>query len=83
MDFDESARVTELRTTMWDFVRECVWPAEARYWSEFSAATIPQPATSAATAEEPLPTNGSQTVIPGAALPASMRENSSTGFCVG
>ena len=42
MDFEESPRVRELRGRMWDFLREKVWPAEPRYWSEFSAATIPQ-----------------------------------------
>ena len=48
-----------------------------------SAATTSQPASSAATADDPLPTKGSQTVMPGAALPASMRLNSATGFWVG
>src|SRR5438105_8906097 len=42
MDFEEAARVRELRSAMWGFLRERVWPAEQRYWSEFSAATIPQ-----------------------------------------
>jgi len=45
-----------------------------------SAASTEHPARSAATAEEPLPTKGSHTVIPGAALPASIREKSATGF---
>ncbi len=41
MDFEESARVKDLRQTMWAFMDECVRPAEQRYWREFSAATIP------------------------------------------
>jgi acyl-CoA dehydrogenase len=42
VDFTESPRVVELRERLWAFLDECVRPAEPRYWSEFSAATIPQ-----------------------------------------
>ena len=41
MDFTEAPGVTELRKQMWAFLDERVRPAEAQYWQEFSAATIP------------------------------------------
>src|SRR5438132_5914222 len=41
MDFSETARVRELRERMWAFLDESVRPAEAEYWREFSAETIP------------------------------------------
>ena len=42
MEFEETQRVRELREKVWDFMDERVRPAEAEYWSGFSAETIPQ-----------------------------------------
>ncbi len=41
MDFAYSPRVVELREQLWDFMNMRVFPAEERYWAEFSAETIP------------------------------------------
>lgn len=41
MDFAPTQRVRDLSERMWLFIEECVRPAEPRYWSEFSAATVP------------------------------------------
>src|ERR1017187_6591863 len=48
-----------------------------------SAPTNEQPAASDASAELPLPANGSHTTIPGSTLPINIREKSSTGFWAG
>jgi acyl-CoA dehydrogenase len=41
MDFAYSPRVVELREQLWDFMNTQVFPAEERYWAEFSAESIP------------------------------------------
>jgi acyl-CoA dehydrogenase len=41
MDFAYSPRVVELQERLWDFMNTQVFPAEERYWEEFSAETIP------------------------------------------
>lgn len=41
MNFDQSDRVKDLQQRMWAFMDECVRPAEAQYWRDFSAASIP------------------------------------------
>ncbi len=41
MDFAHSPRVVELQEQLWDFMNTQVFPAEERYWAEFSAATVP------------------------------------------
>src|SRR5579872_959343 len=41
MDFTPSQRVTELSRKLWEFMDECVRPAEERFWREFSPASIP------------------------------------------
>jgi acyl-CoA dehydrogenase len=41
MDFAYSPRVVELREQLWDFMTTHVFPAEKRYFAEFSAATVP------------------------------------------
>ncbi|MDQ6855764.1 MAG: acyl-CoA dehydrogenase family protein, partial [Candidatus Dormibacteraeota bacterium] len=41
MDFAYAPRVLELRERLWDFMNTHVLPAEERYFTEFSAATVP------------------------------------------
>jgi acyl-CoA dehydrogenase len=41
VDFAESARSKELKARAWEFMLDCIQPAEAQYWAEFSAETIP------------------------------------------
>jgi acyl-CoA dehydrogenase len=42
MDFSVTPRVRELSERLWAFLEDSVRPAEARYWEEFSGATVPQ-----------------------------------------
>jgi len=41
MDFAASPRVVELSEQLWNFMHSHVIPAEERYFTEFSAATVP------------------------------------------
>ena len=41
MDFAHPPRVIEMQEKLWTFMREMVFPAEERYWAEFSAESVP------------------------------------------